>query len=110
MNAPRYTLHVWPWLRAVGQRFVLKDWLAITIGSHIVAWRPLDEAELTHELTHVRQWQQHGALFIVRYLLASRAASGIGGDRYRDNEFEAEAHQAEASVRSRMTGTSGPPA
>lgn len=107
MPTPRHRLHVWPWLRAPAQRLILKDWLAITIWDRIFAWRDLDEAELAHELTHVAQWRRHGALFVARYLLASRRASGIGGDRYRDNEFEVEAHTAEDLVRAKLTGVGG---
>ena len=44
-----HRLHVVPWLRRVGA-LVLTDWLAITIGSRIFAWRKLNEAELAHEL------------------------------------------------------------
>lgn len=102
-DAPiRHRLHVWPWLRRLGHRFVLRDWLAITVGSHIFAWRRLDEAELAHELTHVRQWRANGLLrFPIRYLRASRDAARAGGDRYRENPFELEARAAEAAVRIR---------
>ena len=81
------------------QRLVLPDWLAITVGPLIVAWRELDAAELAHELTHVRQWRRHGIAFIPRYLRASAAAAARGGDRYRDNEFEREARLAAGAVR-----------
>ncbi len=98
---PRHRLHIWPGLRAPCQRLILKDWLAITIGSHIFAWRSLDEAELAHELAHVAQWRRHGPMFVVRYLAASRKAAKAGMDRYRENEFEVEAREAEATVRAR---------
>ena len=53
-------------------------------------------------MAHVAQWQQHGLLFPIRYLMASRNAAGSGGDRYRDNPFEVEARKAEADVRARV--------
>jgi len=81
------------------QRFVLQNWVAITIGRRIFAWRKLDELELAHELTHVKQWQQYGLSFIVRYFMASRAAAAGGGDRYRDNVYEKEATEAAEKVR-----------
>jgi hypothetical protein len=83
-----------PWLRAAGQRWLMADWLAITIGPLILAWRPLSQRELAHELAHVRQWRRHGPMFIPRYLLASHRAARAGGDRYRDNAFEIEARRA----------------
>ena len=94
-----YTVVVLPWLKGPMQRFVLKNWTAITIGSRIFAWRKLDDIELAHELTHVKQWQQYGITFIVRYLMASRAANAAGGDRYWDNVFEREASAAAAKIR-----------
>src|SRR3954453_16591474 len=96
----KYRVIVFPGLRVIGQRFVLDNWLAITIGQWIFAWRPLDDAELAHELTHVRQWRRYGLLFIPRYLRASwRAAVPEDGDSYRDNIFEREAAAAAAAVR-----------
>ena len=92
-----------PWIRPLAQRFILPDWLAITIGRLIISWRPLDAVELAHELAHVRQWQRHGLLFIARYLAASRKAAKAGLDRYRENEFEIEARAAEEAVRSGLT-------
>jgi hypothetical protein len=77
----------------------MADWLAITIGRWIFAWRPLDAAELAHELEHVRQWQRYGLVFIPRYLAESRRAARSGGDRYRDNRFEVEARAAEEAAR-----------
>jgi hypothetical protein len=104
---PSYRLHVVPWLRAPAQRLLMPTWLAITIGRHIVAWRPLDEAELAHEVAHVEQWSREGPLFIVRYLRASSRAARAGGDRYRDNEYEQEARRAEERVRQRRHGPQG---
>lgn len=99
---PSYRLLVIPWIRRLAQRFVLPDWLAITIGSTIISWRPLDAVELAHELAHVGHWKKHGIRFIPRYLRASNAAERAGKDRYRDNPFEIEARQAEEAVRSRL--------
>ena len=99
-----YRVIVLPWLRRIGHRFILKDWLAITIWRWIFAWRPLDDAELAHELCHVRQWHEHGFLGYIRaYLGESRRASRAGTDRYRDNRFEGEARAAaaEGAARSR---------
>jgi len=98
---PPYRLIVWPWLKAPMQRFVLPNWIAITIGRWIFAWRKLDEAELAHELTHVRQWSRYGLTYVPRYYMASRTAAKSGGDRYFDNAFEREAAQAAEVVRKR---------
>lgn len=99
---PQYRLIVQPLLRPIGQRFILNQWLAITIEHWIFAWRPLDEAELAHELTHVRQWQQYGFVgYIVAYMRESSRAQKQGKDRYRDNRFEVEARAAEDAVRRR---------
>jgi hypothetical protein len=93
-------LIVMPWLRRPGHHLVLPDWLAITLGRWILAWRALDDAELAHELVHVRQWQRFGLRFIPRYLRASWLASRReGGDAYRDNRFEREAVAAADRVR-----------
>jgi hypothetical protein len=96
---PPHRVLVWPWLRPTGQRLLLPNWLAITIGRWIFAWRPLEPAELAHELEHVRQWQHYGVLFIPRYLRASWRAANAGDDRYRDNIFEAAAMRAATRVR-----------
>lgn len=86
------------------QRFVLPDWVAITIGRRIICWRDLDHVELAHELKHVEQWKRLGLRFIPLYLLASFRASRSGGDRYRDNEFEREAAEAGEAARKREGG------
>lgn len=102
---PDYKLIVLPWLRTLGQRFVLQNWLAITISHWIFAWRDLDAAELAHEVTHVRQWQANGFIgYVVAYMRASERAAKAGKDRYRDNEFEVEARAAEERVRAQGTG------
>ena len=99
---PDYKLVVWPFLKGPMQRIVLPNWLAITIGKRIYSWRKLDDAELAHELTHVKQWRRHGLAFPLHYWSASRSASRSGGDRYRDNQFEREAHETEAVVKKKM--------
>jgi hypothetical protein len=95
---PRHRLIVLPWLRRPGQRLLLPTWLAITVGRWIFAWRRLEPAELAHEIEHVRQWRRYGLLFIPRYLRASWRAVRAGGDRYRDNVFEAAARRAAAGA------------
>ncbi len=93
-------LYVRPGLRALGDRLLIRDWLAITIDRSIVSWRRLDGPELTHELTHVRQWRRYGRVgYVVRYLANSIGA--IAGRRswYRGNAFEVEAYAAQDAVR-----------
>lgn len=97
---PAYRLIVLPFLRRIGGRLIMPGWLAITIGRWIFAWRPLDEAELAHELCHVRQWRANGVRFIPRYVAESRRAAAGGGDRYGDNRFEMEARAAADAVTS----------
>jgi hypothetical protein len=82
----------------------MPGWLAITIWRWIFAWRQLDDAELAHELQHVRQWQANGLSYIWRYFAASRNAVARGGDRYRDNRFEVEARAAAEAVNRREKG------
>ena len=103
---PPYRLIVLPFLRTLGARLIMPNWLAITIWHWIFTWRPLDKAELAHELTHVRQWHANGARYIWRYMAESLRAARAGGDRYRDNRFEKEARAAEEAVR---TGGQRPP-
>ncbi len=98
MAHPGHRLHVWPWLRLPG-RLVLPNWLAITIGRDVLAWRPLDERELRHELAHVEQWRRHGWSLPVRYALASWRAWRAGSGWYRGNAFEVEARAAERSAK-----------
>lgn len=97
MTGPaRGQVHVRPRLRAVGA-LLLPDWLAITIGSHVWAWRPLNDRELRHELAHVSQWRSHGAGLLLLYLVAALRTWRAGGDWYRDNPFERAALAAERS-------------
>jgi hypothetical protein len=91
----KHRLHVVPWLRRPG-RVMLPDWLAITIGRDIFAWRELSPAELRHELAHVGQWRRHGAGFALRYLGASISSALAGSGWYRGNRYEVDARRAEA--------------
>lgn len=90
-----HRVHVWPWLRVIGSLLV-KDWLAITIGRRIYAWRPLADGELAHELAHVDQWRRHGIAFPVIYLADSLRARRNGKRWYHDNRFELEAREVAA--------------
>ena len=104
-----HRIHVIPQLRRPAQLLIMPEWLAITIGGHVFAWRELDAAELAHEVKHVEQWRRHGILFIPLYLRSSFRAQRAGLDRYRDNEFEREAFEAERTARALMAanGPSG---
>jgi hypothetical protein len=93
-----HRLHVVPWLRRPG-RLLLPNWLAITIGRDIFAWRNLSAAERRHELAHVRQWRRYGAGFAVRYLGASLSSLLAGSGWYRGNRYEVEARRAEGGGR-----------
>jgi hypothetical protein len=96
----RHRVVTWPWLRRAG-RLVLRDWLAITLGQTVFAWRELTDDELEHELEHVRQWARFGLRFPVAYLAASVRAWRAGGRWYRDNRFEVDARAAAAARRVR---------
>jgi hypothetical protein len=109
-GTPSYRLHVWGWLRGPAQKLIMPNWLAITIGHDIFSWRPMDEFELEHELTHVRQWSANGIMYIPRYFQASRAAAAAGKDRYRDNAFEVEAYTAADTLRAARSGPGPIPA
>jgi hypothetical protein len=103
----KHRLVVVPLLKPIAQRLIMPNWLAITVRSWIFAWRPLDPAELAHELVHVGQWHEQGFVrYIVRYMSASSRAESEGGDRYRDNPFEVEARAEEERVRARMQESS----
>jgi hypothetical protein len=93
----KHRVVVWPWLRIVGP-LLLRDWLAITVGKTIFAWRALSEAELEHELEHVRQWGRMGVRFPIAYLAESMRARKAGKRWYHDNRYEADAREA-AKVR-----------
>ncbi len=101
--APQHRVIVLPLLKPIAQKLIMPNWLAITIGRLVFAWRDLDEPELAHELVHVRQWAENGFVhYIVRYMRESSRAKAAGGDRYRDNKFEAEAYAEEDRVRARV--------
>jgi hypothetical protein len=92
-----HRIHVLPWLRRPG-RLLLPDWLAITIGRDIFAWRALAPAELRHELAHVAQWRRHGWWLAPRYLRESLRALRAGEGWYAGNRFERAARAAERSA------------
>lgn len=96
-HAPDHRVHVWPWLRRPG-RLLIADWLAITLGRHIFAWRTMRADELAHELEHVRQWNAFGWRFPIAYLAASLRARRSGKRWYADNRFEKEARAASKTV------------
>ena len=88
VNEPiRVHVHIRPRLRQIGE-FLFPDWLAIALGSHIWAWRPLNRRELAHEMAHVRQWRRYGIGFPLLYLRASFRAWRAGEHWYFDNAFE----------------------
>lgn len=88
-----HRVHTWPWLRRLGG-LAIPNWLAITIGRHIFAWRAMSGEELAHELAHVRQWQRVGWRFAIAYLAESIRARRSGKRWYHDNRFETEAREA----------------
>ena len=91
---PAHRLHVHAWLRAVGGRLLLRNWLAFTIGRDILAWRRLSPPELANELEHVRQWDRYGPPFAARYLRASYRSWRAGTGWYWGNRFEIAARRA----------------
>jgi hypothetical protein len=101
---PPYKTVVVPWLQGLGQRFIMPNWLAMTIGPLIFSWRILDPVELAHEVEHVRQWRREGLKYVPRYFAASNAAVKAGKDRYWDNEFEVEARAAADKMKKLESG------
>jgi hypothetical protein len=101
---PPYKTVVLPLLQVLGQRFIMPNWLAITIGPLIFSWRVLDPVELAHEVQHVRQWRREGLMYVPRYFAASDAAAKAGKDRYWDNSFEVEARAAADKVQKQLNG------
>jgi len=89
----KHRVVVWPWLRIIGP-LLLRDWLAITVGKTIFAWRALNDVELEHELEHVRQWGRMGVRFPISYLAESMRARKAGKRWYHDNRYEADAREA----------------
>ncbi len=98
-------MHVHPALRRIGSRLLLPNWLAITIGGHIVTWRPLAPDELAHELAHVRQWDRYGLRFAARYLRASFHSWRAGTGWYRGNVFEVAARAAATALLDAVSGS-----
>ena len=94
---PRHHVVVWPWTRPIG-RLLMSNWLAITIGRTIIAWRPLSDRELEHEMEHVRQWERMGWRLPLAYLADSARVRRRGGHWYRDNRFETDARAAAAAL------------
>ena len=76
--------------------------LAITLGRRIFVARELTEAEMRHEMVHVRQMEELGMLaFVLRYLkeYAANRFRGMGHDgAYRAISFEQEAFAAERAL------------
>jgi hypothetical protein len=101
---PRHRVHVIPWLRRPGATLLIPNWLAITIGRDIFAWRALGPVELEHELEHVRQWRRLGAWYAVAYLLASWRSWRAGTAWYWGNRFEVEARQAAERAARELAG------
>ena len=100
MTRPPHRVHVWPWLRHIGRR-VLPNWLAITLGPHILAWRAMTADELEHELAHVGQWRRYGWRFPFLYLRDSMRARRTADGWYLGNRFEREAREAARRARAR---------
>jgi len=98
---PAHRLHVVPGLRGIGDRLLLPGWLAMTIGRNVWTWRPLTDAELAHELEHVRQWGRFGLRYVPRYARASWRAVRAGRHWYRDNAFEVAARGAAERIMTR---------
>jgi hypothetical protein len=93
MSEVRHRVHVVPGLRRIGGS-MLPNWLAITLGRDIFAWRELSPAELRHELEHVRQWSRYKVAYPLLYAVASVVALVTGKGLYRGNRFEVEAREA----------------
>lgn len=71
------------WPRRLGWRY-----RAITFGHVVLCVDRIDDAVLTHELVHVRQYERWGPLFIPAYLVAALWTSARGRRAYADNPFE----------------------
>lgn len=76
------------WPRRLGWRYA-----AITFGHVVLSVEPVNDALMTHEVVHVRQYERWGPLMIPAYLLASVWARLRGGNAYLDNAFEKEARR-----------------
>lgn len=88
--------YLWGWMlgsgriRTEGKLIILRglpDWAyargGITVGRCYLTGNNVSPAVLRHELIHVRQWERHGTLFPLLYLLAGSVPS--------QNRFEVEA-------------------
>jgi len=93
MSTVKHRVHVMPRLQRVGGR-LLPNWLAITLGHDIFAWRQLSPEELAHELEHVRQWSRYKVAFPILYVGASIVALVTRRGWYRGNRFEVAARAA----------------
>ena len=67
---------------------------AMTFGSTVVARRQLDEATVSHELTHVAQYARLGPFFLPLYLLGAAWGLFRHGESYLANPFEKRAMRA----------------
>jgi Domain of unknown function (DUF4157) len=101
-------VHVPPLDRARA-RVVVVGWLTpgtagMTLGRWVLLRRghEHDRALLAHEMVHVRQWRERGAIgFLVAYLgeYMRGRRDGLGhGDAYRAISFEAEARTLSADL------------
>ena len=55
---PPYKTVVLPWLQGPGQRYVMPNWLAMTIGPLIFSWRALDPVMDTAGFPLSQGWQR----------------------------------------------------
>ncbi len=108
-DVPSHRVHVVPWLRGLGSRLLLPNWLAITLGHHVVTWRSLRPDELAHELEHVRQWKRFGSRFAARYLRASCRSWRAGTGWYAGNRFEVAARTAARTAAARARAVNSHP-
>lgn len=73
---------------AVGYRHRFPIAGAFTIGSVVIARRPLGDAVWAHELGHVRQYAWCGPMFLPLYGLAAGWSWVRAGDWWSRNAFE----------------------
>jgi hypothetical protein len=71
---------------------------AITFGHVILAENQATLAAVRlHEEVHVRQYERWGPFFVPAYLLSSLVQVICGGNPYRDNCFERQAYESDAT-------------